>query len=60
MFTGIVEGMARVAAIERDRGNIHFTLETPLAKEMKVDQSMAHDGTCLTVVKVMPSRTSTL
>ncbi|MBP7848650.1 MAG: riboflavin synthase [Lentimicrobiaceae bacterium] len=54
MFTGIVEGMARVAAIERDRGNIHFTLETPLAKEMKVDQSMAHDGTCLTVVKVMP------
>ncbi len=54
MFTGIVEGMARVAAIERDRGNIHFTLETPLAKEMKVDQSMAHDGTCLTVVKVIP------
>lgn len=56
MFTGIVEGMARVAAIERDKGNIHFTLETPIARELKVDQSMSHDGTCLTVVKVNPEK----
>jgi riboflavin synthase len=52
MFTGIVEGTARVAGIEKDRGNIHFTLETPIAQELKVDQSMSHDGVCLTVVKV--------
>ncbi len=52
MFTGIVEGMAKVVNIEIEKGNIHFTLETPVAKELKVDQSMSHDGVCLTVVKV--------
>lgn len=56
MFTGIVERTARVATIERDKGNIHFTLETEIAKELKVDQSMSHDGACLTVVKVMPEK----
>ncbi len=56
MFTGIVERMARVASIERDQSNIHFTLETEIAKELKVDQSMSHDGACLTVVKVMPEQ----
>jgi riboflavin synthase len=56
MFTGIVEGMANVAAVERDRGNIHFTLETPIASELKIDQSMSHDGVCLTIVKVMPEK----
>ena len=52
MFTGIVEAMGKVIAVDRDRTNIHFTIETPIAKELKVDQSMAHDGVCLTVVKV--------
>jgi len=52
MFTGIVEGMGKIVNVERDQSNIHFTVETPLAKELKVDQSMAHDGVCLTVVKV--------
>lgn len=52
MFTGIVEGTARVVGIEKDKGNFHFTLNTPIAKELKVDQSLAHDGTCLTVVNV--------
>ncbi|MFC2111502.1 riboflavin synthase [Bacteroidota bacterium] len=56
MFTGIVEGMANVVNIEREGSNIHFTLETAVAKELKVDQSMAHDGVCLTVVKVMPEK----
>lgn len=55
MFTGIVEKTAKVAGIEKDRGNIHFTLQTPVAKELKIDQSLAHDGVCLTVVKVDPS-----
>lgn len=52
MFTGIVEGIATVVAVERDKGNYHFTLKTPIARELRVDQSLAHDGTCLTVVKV--------
>lgn len=56
MFTGIVEGMANVAAVVREMGNIHFTLETPIASELKVDQSMSHDGVCLTIVKVMPEK----
>jgi riboflavin synthase len=41
MFTGIVETMGKVVKIERDRGNIHFTIETPIADELKVDQSIA-------------------
>lgn len=52
MFTGIVEQMGEIVAIERDQSNIHFTVKTPLAKELKIDQSMAHDGVCLTVVSV--------
>ena len=52
MFTGIVEAMGKVVAVERDRTNINFTIETPLAQELKIDQSMAHDGVCLTVVEV--------
>lgn len=52
MFTGIVETMANVVRIEKEGSNIHFTLKTPIARELKVDQSMAHDGVCLTVVRV--------
>ena len=52
MFTGIVETMGKIVNIERDQSNIHFTVETPLAKDLQIDQSMAHDGVCLTVVKV--------
>jgi len=52
MFTGIVETMGKIVAIDRDQSNIHFTVETPLAKDLQIDQSMAHDGVCLTVVKV--------
>ena len=44
--------MGKVVAVEHDRTNINFTIETPLARELKVDQSMAHDGVCLTVVEV--------
>lgn len=52
MFTGIVEITGKVAKIEKDRGNIHFTIETPIAPELKIDQSIAHDGVCLTTVNV--------
>ena len=52
MFTGIVEAMGKVAKIEKDKGNIHLTIETSLAQNLKIDQSVAHDGVCLTTVKV--------
>ncbi|MFP4467958.1 MAG: riboflavin synthase [Bacteroidales bacterium] len=52
MFTGIIEATGKVVKIEHDRGNINFTIETPIAKELKVDQSIAHDGVCLTTVEV--------
>ena len=52
MFTGIVEKTGKIVNIQRDKSNIHFTIETPLAKEMKIDQSMSHDGVCLTAVAV--------
>ena len=46
--------MARVVAIEHDHTNIHFTLTCPFADELKVDQSVAHNGVCLTVVRLDP------
>lgn len=52
MFTGIIEKTARVVAIEQENTNYHFTLEVDIAKELKIDQSMAYDGCCLTVVKL--------
>lgn len=56
MFTGIVEKMGKIVSVDREQSNIHFTVETTLAKDLKVDQSMAHDGVCLTVVKVNPEK----
>jgi riboflavin synthase len=54
MFTGIVEQLGKVKKIEKEGTNIHFTIETKIANELKIDQSMAHDGVCLTIVKVNP------
>ncbi|MBQ5576909.1 MAG: riboflavin synthase, partial [Bacteroidales bacterium] len=51
MFSGIVESVGRVVDIHRDRSNIDFTLECPFAGELKIDQSVAHNGVCLTVVR---------
>jgi len=51
MFSGIVEGMGTVVAIEKDRENVHFTLKCDFVKELKIDQSLSHNGVCLTVVK---------
>lgn len=50
MFSGIVEAMAKVVAIKEDGGNKHFTLEAPFVKELQIDQSISHNGVCLTVV----------
>lgn len=50
MFSGIVEEMATVVAIEKDKENIDFTLKCSFVDELKIDQSIAHNGVCLTVV----------
>jgi riboflavin synthase len=52
MFTGIIESTARVAAIAHEGSNINFTVESSLTPELKVDQSVAHNGVCLTVVSI--------
>jgi riboflavin synthase len=52
MFTGIVEEIGEIVNIERDKTNIHFDVYSSLAKELKIDQSVAHNGVCLTVVSI--------
>lgn len=52
MFSGIVEGMARVVAIEKKDDNIDLALSCPFAHELGIDQSVAHNGVCLTVVSL--------
>ena len=56
MFSGIVETTGRIVAIREERGNRHFTLECPFTGELKIDQSVAHNGVCLTVVELDGSR----
>ena len=52
MFSGIVEEMATVVAIRKEQENIDFTLSCPFTDELKIDQSVAHNGVCLTVVGI--------
>ena len=52
MFSGIVEETAKVVKVEREKDNMHFTLSCSFANELKIDQSVAHNGVCLTVVKL--------
>lgn len=52
MFTGIIEGLGIVKAIEKEGENIHFTIESNFTDELKIDQSVAHNGCCLTVVAI--------
>lgn len=52
MFTGIIEEIGSVKAISREAGNIHFTIAAKMTKELMVDQSVAHNGCCLTVVAI--------
>lgn len=52
MFTGIIEKTGKIVHIEQENTNYHFTIEVDFADELKVDQSMAHDGCCLTIVKL--------
>ncbi len=52
MFSGIIEETATVVGIEKDRENVHFTLKCSFVDELKIDQSVAHNGVCLTVVNI--------
>jgi riboflavin synthase len=55
MFTGIIEQLGLITKIERENNNIHFTLEADFVNELKIDQSVAHNGCCLTVVDLAPT-----
>ena len=52
MFTGIIEEFGKIIKLKSDRENLHIILESNLTKELKVDQSLAHNGVCLTVVNI--------
>lgn len=52
MFSGIVEEFATVVSVEKEQENMHFTLTCSFVDELKIDQSVAHNGVCLTVVKI--------
>jgi riboflavin synthase len=52
MFTGIIEQIAEVVKVESEGSNIHISLKSTITSELKIDQSVAHNGVCLTVVKI--------
>ncbi|MES2874785.1 MAG: riboflavin synthase [Bacteroidota bacterium] len=52
MFTGIIETLGQLVNIRPDQGNLHFTVKSEISAELKVDQSVSHNGVCLTVVRV--------
>ena len=52
MFTGIIETLGKVVDLQKDQGNLHITVESAIAAELKIDQSVAHNGVCLTVVAI--------
>ncbi len=51
MFTGIIEALGEVKEIKQEGSNYHYTISSPISKELKIDQSIAHNGVCLTVVE---------
>ncbi|MGX1927973.1 riboflavin synthase [Flagellimonas sp. 2504JD4-2] len=52
MFTGIIETLGKVAKLENEGGNLHITITSKITEELKIDQSVAHNGVCLTVVAI--------
>ena len=52
MFTGIIETLGVVKNLRRDQENLHITIESSISSELKIDQSVAHNGVCLTVIAV--------
>ena len=56
MFTGIIETLGRVASIEKESNNLNITIDSSFTNELKIDQSVAHNGICLTVVGISDSK----
>ncbi|MEO9894222.1 riboflavin synthase [Aurantibacter sp.] len=52
MFTGIIETLGEVQELQNDNGNLHITIKSSLAQDLKIDQSVSHNGICLTVVSL--------
>lgn len=52
MFTGIIESLGTVQEIKKDKDNVHITIESLITDELKIDQSVAHNGICMTVVSI--------
>ncbi len=52
MFTGIIETLGKITDLQQDQGNLHITVQSAISNELKIDQSVAHNGVCLTVVAV--------
>lgn len=51
MFTGIIECLGKIVAITNENSNVHFKIESDISNELKIDQSVAHNGVCLTVIQ---------
>ena len=52
MFTGIIETLGKVTQLKREQGNLHISVQSQIANELKIDQSVSHNGVCLTVVEI--------
>jgi riboflavin synthase len=53
MFTGIIESIGKVISVIQEKTNVHFSFESDISRELKVDQSISHNGVCLTVTRVL-------
>lgn len=58
MFTGIIETLGKVISIEKKEENVHFEIESDIFNELQIDQSIAHNGTCLTIVALNDDKQS--
>ena len=52
MFTGIIETLGEVTELKKEGGNLHISIQSAITQELKIDQSVAHNGVCLTVVAI--------
>ena len=52
MFTGIIEATGQIVALRKERTNLHLSVSSPISNELKIDQSVSHNGACLTVTRV--------
>ena len=60
MFTGIIEELGTVRKIKKNKGNIHLTIEAKFTPELRIDQSVAHNGVCLTVISIKNNQYSVI